>query len=644
MVMVAVGQVGPSFRVLASKCDAESCQLRTVCIEGASAAHWTGLTADGAMADQLHDLPRPGDPARPGKPADPTGDQPASSRQPPAAAAPVEHIEPFLPDVDAVDRPAGAGRTDSAPRTTTEHYQEAEQDHEAEQEAEHDRAPEQPQPQPAEQEHAGELAGIVTELARLIGDGRAAARLTVTGPPDVLPSLYRVSTAATVAVAAAAHGAAELWDARSGDGCLPVAVDTRHVGAAFRGARLLRIGGQPAASPSDPLTGYYRTRDDRWILLHCNLPHHRLGVLELLRTHADPAAVAQAVARHDAASLESELQSMGMCAAMARDEQEWRAHPAGRAVAGLPLIEIEQLDDGEPAAGPSAMARLRGTTAPMAPAQALSTQAQAMASPVRPAAGLRVLDLTRVIAGPVCGRTLASFGADVLRVGAAHLPDSRTLVIDTGFGKRGTFLNLRVATDARRLRELVAAADVVVAAYRPKALDRLGFGPEDLARIRPGIVCATISTYGRLGPWSGLRGFDGLVQTASGMAIGAARATGSDQPVALPVPALSHATGYLAAYGVLAALARRERVGGSWHVRLSLAQTARWLVGFGHRDTLALPDLAETDVEAFRRTMRSEFGELSYIAAPGTVGGVERGYDRPPSSLGAHTPGWAPIR
>ncbi|WP_052710931.1 CoA transferase [Pseudofrankia sp. DC12] len=491
---------------------------------------------------------------------------------------------------------------------------------------------------------ARELAGIVTEFARLTGDARAAASLTVTGPADVLPSLYRVTAAATIATAAAAHGAAELWAARSGDDCPPVTVDTRHAAAAFRGERLLRIGGQPAPSPSDPLTGYYTTRDDRWIQVHCNLPHHRAGVLELLGARAEPASVAQAIARHDAASLEAELQSMGMCATMARAEPEWWAHPAGHAVAGLPLIEIEQLDEGVPPAGPSAMARFRGTTVPSAPAQALSAQAQAVASPARPAAGLRVLDMTRATAGPVCGRALASFGADVLRVGAAHLPDSRTLLIDTGFGKRGTFLNLRVGTDARRLRDLVAAADVVIQAYRPKALDRLGFGPEDLARIRPGLVCATISAYGRLGPWSGLRGFDGLVQTASGLAVESARAAGSDRPQPLPASALSHATGHLAAYGVLAALARREGAGGSWHVRLSLAQTGRWLMGLGQRDTLAQPGLSDADVDPFRRTMRSEFGELSYIAAPGVVGGAARGYDRPPSSLGAHSPGWAPIR
>ena len=486
-----------------------------------------------------------------------------------------------------------------------------------------------------------ERAGITTEFARLIGDARAAARLTVTGPTDVLPSLYRVTTAATVAVAAAAHGAALLWAARSGDDCLPVTVDTRHAAAAFRGERLLRIGGQPAPSPSDPLSDYYQTADGRWIHVYLGLPHLRSGVLELLGTHAERPAIAAAISRHDAVGLEAELRSMGMCAALARGEREWWSHPAGQAVAGLPLIEIEQVDQGEPPSGPSAVARPRGTRAPGLPAQALSAQAQAVASPARPAAGLRVLDLTRVVAGPVCGRALASFGADVLRVGAAHLPDSQALMIDTSFGKRGAFLNLRLATDARRLRELIATADVVIQASRPKALERLGFGPEEVARLRPGIVCVTISAYGRLGPWSGLRGFDGLVQTASGVAMETAQARGEDRPVPLPVWALSHATGQFAAYGVLAALARREQSGGSWQVRLSLAQTSRWLTGLGRRDTLGLRELTDTDVEPFRRTMRSEFGQLSYIAAPGLVGDASRDYDRPPSSLGAHSPGWA---
>jgi len=490
-----------------------------------------------------------------------------------------------------------------------------------------------------------ETAGILTEFARVVDDSRAAARLTITGPVDVLPSIYRVTAAATISVAAAAHGAARLWAARSGEDVLPVSVDTRHAAAAFRSERLLRISGQPAPGPSDTLSGYYRTGDGRWVQLHCNLPHHRAGVLDLLRTRTDPTAVAQAVARYNAADLEAELQAMGMCATMAREEREWRGHPAGQAVAGLPLTETTRIgDDAGARRGPSAAGWARGMRAPAVPVQALSAQAQVRPSPARPAAGLRVLDMTRVIAGPVCARVLAALGADVLRVGPAHLPDARALVIDMGFGKRSTFLNLRVAADARRLRELVAQADVVVQAYRPKALDRLGFGPEELARIRPGIVCATISAYGRLGPWSGLRGFDSLVQTASGIALAGARATESDRPVPLPAQALDHATGYLAAHGVLSALARRELEGGSWHVRASIAQTGHWLMSLGERDTFDLPDPKDRDLDPYRRTTRSEFGELSFIAPAISVGGVAHGYDRPPSALGAHQAGWAAIR
>jgi crotonobetainyl-CoA:carnitine CoA-transferase CaiB-like acyl-CoA transferase len=492
-------------------------------------------------------------------------------------------------------------------------------------------------------DEAAEIAEMAAEFARVVGDRRAC--LTVTGPADVLPSRFRLTAAATVAVAAATHGAAALWAARSGQECPPISVDTRHAAASFRGERLLRIGGRPAPSLWDSLTGYYRAGDGRWVHLHCNLPHHRAGILEvlgleLLGAHADPGAVARAVARQDAADLEAELQSMGMCAAMARTVDEWSAHPAGRAVAALPLIEIDRIgDDGEPHGAAATPAR--GTRLP---ARGLATHA--LPSPARPAAGLRVLDLTRLLAGPVCGRTLAAFGADVLRVGAAHLPDARTAVIDTGFGKRSTFLNLRIAADARRLRELVAGADVVLQAYRPRALDRLGFGPDALASIRPGVVCASISAYGRLGPWSGLRGFDSLVQTVSGLALAEAEAApdGPEGPTPLPAQVLDHATGQLTAFGVLAALAQREVSGGGWHVRLSLAQTARWLAALGTRDTRSLAEQTDAQTAPFRRSMRSEFGELSYIAPAGSVDGATHGYDRPPASLGAHQPAWAPIR
>ncbi|OAA25598.1 CoA-transferase family III [Frankia sp. EI5c] len=463
---------------------------------------------------------------------------------------------------------------------------------------------------------------IAAQVATIVGDPRAADHLTITGPADVLPSLYRVTTLATASVAAAAVGAGRLLATRNAApaGATPddqpaVEVDTRHASAAFRSERYLRVDGRGLPGPWDPISGYYRTADNRWIQLHCHFPHHRAGILELLDVPSDRSEVERAIGRFEAESLELELQAMGMCATMARDEDEWRSHRQARAVAELPTLEIDRIGDADPVA--------------LAPADL-------------PAEGIRVLDMTRVVAGPVCGRTLAGYGAEVLRVSAAHLPEVRSLLVDTGFGKRNTFLNLRVAADARRLRELVSTADVVIQAYRPRALDRLGFGPDALARLSPGVVVATISTYGRSGPWSGLRGFDSLVQTASGVALAAGRAGGEDSPRPLPAEALDHATGYLAAYGVLAALARRAVEGGSWHVRTSLAQTGRWLQEMGHHDTLASPDPTRDDALEFLRRLRSEFGELSYVAPPGTVDGRAPAWTMAPASLGTSPPGWEP--
>ncbi|MCK9875630.1 CoA transferase [Frankia sp. Ag45/Mut15] len=459
----------------------------------------------------------------------------------------------------------------------------------------------------------GRATEIVDRVGSLVGED-VTDRLTVTGPADVLPSVYEVTTFAATTVAAAGVGAGRLLSARTGEGPPPVVVDTRHAAAAFGSERHLRLDGRPAPSVWEPISGYYQTSDDRWIQLHCNFSHHRDGVLDLLGVPNERDAVARVIRRIDAASLETELQAMGLCATMARTEAEWSCHPQAEATATQPVLAVERLDDSAPQ--------------PLAPTET-------------PAAGVRVLDLTRVIAGPVAGRTLAAYGADVLRVGAAHLPEVQTLLVDTGFGKRNTFLNLRVAADARRLRELIASADVLIQAYRPRALDRLGFGPAAVARLRPGIVYATISAYGHTGPWSGLRGFDSLVQTASGMVLAGAAGRDEPDPVPLPVQALDHGAGYLTAYGILDALARRAREGGSWHVRVSLARTGRMLTDLGHHDTRAVPPLAAADLEPYQDTYMSEFGELTYIRPPGTVAGVAPRWTRPPARLGTSAPTWS---
>lgn len=252
----------------------------------------------------------------------------------------------------------------------------------------------------------------------------------------------------------------------------------------------------------------------------------------------------------------------------------------------------------------------------------------------RPLSGVRVLDLTRVLAGPVAARFLAAHGAQVLRVGAEHLPEVPGLVISTAFGKRSCRLDLRTPAGAAALRDLVAGADVFVQSYRPGALEALGFGPRELAALSPGIVCVDISAYGSRGPWAGRRGFDSLVQMACGIAH---EGGGGSRPYPLPAQVLDHATGYLAAFGAMAALLRRPVEGGSWRVRLSLARTAQWLDGFGRVDGAGTPD---PDVSDLMEEMDSTFGRLAYLRPPGTIDGASPYWSSPPPRQGEHPPAW----
>jgi crotonobetainyl-CoA:carnitine CoA-transferase CaiB-like acyl-CoA transferase len=272
----------------------------------------------------------------------------------------------------------------------------------------------------------------------------------------------------------------------------------------------------------------------------------------------------------------------------------------------LPLLELDALGDG------------RGVPLPPHGDQPLS--------------GLRVLDLTRVIAGPVCGRTLASYGAEVTYVTARHLPQIPAVVIDTGFGKRAELLDLREDGDRERLRDLVRRADAIIEGYRPGALTNLGFGPHELAALNPSIVAVEISAYGRAGPWAGRRGYDSLVQTASGIAAAEGAAWRAGGPRHLPAQALDHATGYLAALATMAGLERRPRRGGT-HVRLSLAQTGTWLQAMGRVDDIDRPDPAFDEVTGLMADMDSDFGALRFVRPAGGLSVTPPAWSAPPPRL-----------
>jgi crotonobetainyl-CoA:carnitine CoA-transferase CaiB-like acyl-CoA transferase len=441
----------------------------------------------------------------------------------------------------------------------------------------------------------------------------ALAAVTLTGADPVQPSSFAVGTAAQVSIAAAALAAAELWRLRTGRQ-QRVGVSIRDAAVEFRSERYLRVDGHPPEELWDKIAGLYRCGDGRWVRLHTNFPHHRDGVLKLLGCAYDRMAVQRALDAWEAETFEAAAAAAGLVATACRSFDEWDAHPQGRAVAALPVLSIDRLGDAPPH--------------PLPPA-------------ARPLAGLRVLDLTRVIAGPVCGRTLAAHGADLLAVTAAHLPQMAPLVIDCGRGKLTTFIDLGDARGRETLAGLLREADVFVQAYRPGALAALGFGPDDAARLRPGIVYVSLSAYGLDGPWAGRRGFDSLVQNANGMNHAEAEAAGVAQPKPLPCQALDHASGYLMAFGALAALARRAAAGGSWHVRASLAQTGHWIRSLGRvPHGLRCPDPAYEDVRDRLDETASGFGRLTVVRHAATMSETPPRWDRQAVPLGTHPPVW----
>jgi crotonobetainyl-CoA:carnitine CoA-transferase CaiB-like acyl-CoA transferase len=423
--------------------------------------------------------------------------------------------------------------------------------------------------------------------AALGGPAALAERIGYREVPGALAARLPVRQAARAAVAACALAAAELRAARGGGPVEPLVVDEGAVAAAFRSEKLLRIDGR-AGDTFAPHSGFWRTADG-WVRTHANYPHHRERLLAGLGLAPD--ASAELLAEHLAGRAAGRVQEAvyaagGLAVAVGGAEPE----------PGLPLVERRAL----PGAG------------------------QRLAAAGLPAAGVRVLDLSRVIAGPVATRTLGLLGADVLRIDSPRLPESDDAHADTGFGKRSALLDLDRPEDLAVLRELAAAADVVVTGYRPGALDRFGLTPEQL----PGTVLVQLNAWGWRGPWAGRRGFDSLVQARCGIAV---REGSADAPGVLPAQALDHGTGYLVAAGVLRALTERQQDGAGAWLRYSLAGTAHWLL-----TTPGGPDRAgEADPAPYLTATPSAYGLLRHPRPPlpghgsWTAGPSRWGTDRP---------------
>ena len=439
--------------------------------------------------------------------------------------------------------------------------------------------------------------------------------LQISGRDPVIATRFRAGEAAAAAIAANAIAAADLWCARGGRP-QHIEVDVRAAAASLVSFMYLRYQNASLDRRGQATTALYRARDGRWIHLHGGFSS-REGTLALLNCDDDSGAIAKAVASWDAQALEDALAERGVCGAKLRSADEWRVHPQGIALAQVPLVEILRVGDAQPEPIPGPRAGEHGA---------------------RPLSGVRVLDLTRVLAGPTCARTLAEHGADVLHVRSPKLPSIEPFVIDTNPGKRSCYLDLDHNQDAEQLRALVRDAHVFSQGYRPGALARRGFGPMELAEMRPGIIVVSIDCYGHDGPFAGRPGWEQLAQTVTGMALEHAA---DEHPALVPAAINDYTTGYLGALGVMRALARRTTEGGSWHVRVSLARTSMWIMSLprtGSDDKPGGFDIAS--IAPWIIEMNTAWGPLTRLGPIARMSETPPRWDLPPAPLGSDPPVW----
>ncbi|MEM9604689.1 MAG: CoA transferase [Pseudomonadota bacterium] len=449
------------------------------------------------------------------------------------------------------------------------------------------------------------------QLADAVGSAFDLSPLTVDSSPTAIAGPLPIADIASATFAALGLALEAFHHARGGPH-QQVEISRRHASLGMRSADFLEIDGV-APKAWDPLTGYYKTGDQRWVYLHANFPHHRDGLLTLLGCAAERAAVVAAVQTWDAEPFEQTASDAGLCVGVLRTREAWWQHPQRIALDEQPVIAL---------------------------AEQHARAKRQLAVGEQPLSGVRVLDLSRVLAGPMAGRALAEHGATVLRVGADHLPVSKPLTIDTGYAKQSCHLDLRTDAGKAELASLLETADVLIDGFRPGALDAHGLSRAALQARYPDLIHISLSAYSDRGPWAGRRGFDSLVQAPTGLA--RAPADGSD-PVRLPCQPLDYLTGCLGAFAAVHALTRRQTEGVACSADLALARTANWLHNvhdlIGDASDAPGQNTPRSELGAFLMTTQSPFGTLESLAPPLTLSRTPWRW-RAPQPLGSHAPVW----
>ena len=431
------------------------------------------------------------------------------------------------------------------------------------------------------------------------------------GPAGVFGDLP-VSDMAAAAYGALALSAADLHQARGGPRPRPF-VDRRHAGVALTGNDYVRIDGE-TPDKWGAVTGYFRCKDDAYVYLHGQFPHLKDGLLDLFNVEEDREKMAEVVADWTSDEAEAAGQERGLCVLKVRDRATWEAHPQFAALSKKSVVDLTPIGDAVPlpAAGE------------------------------RPLSGIRVLDLSRVIAGPMAGRALAELGADVIRISAPDLPKLEPLVIDTGFGKRAAFADIRTAEGREALQTLIKDTDIVIDGFRPGALAAKGFSVSAMTQLNPSLTVIDLSAFSDIGPWAGRRGYDSYVQAGIGLTSPKIK---GDAPGRLSTQPLDYIAGALCAFGGVVSLLYRPETGPR-HVEASLARTGMWV--WDMVDALP-PEPAPADsnvsfdtlaADGLIRRMNSDFGEVEALAAPYGFDGATIEWTGPPQRLGSSEPVW----
>jgi crotonobetainyl-CoA:carnitine CoA-transferase CaiB-like acyl-CoA transferase len=457
------------------------------------------------------------------------------------------------------------------------------------------------------------------EIMALRGRGMPeAGEVTVRGQDPVFSARFRIGETTANILAGVGVAVTDIHEMKTGRR-QKVAVDVRHAAATCQSSRLMRRredGGDwkavesPSMAHMRSITQPWRTRDGRWYLPHFNLPHLHDRVIGVLKCESSADAVSRAVAKWDSHDLEEAVAAARACGSIVRSNAEWLEHPHGKMLSGKPLIEITKIGSSDPIPFPKGG---------------------------RPLSGIRVLDLTRILAGPIAARTLAEHGADVLMVTARHLPQVPEHVMDTSHGKRSCFLDLSKAEDVATIKTLVRSADVFSQGYRPGIMDKLGMNPEQLAAERPGLIYLSVSCYGHGGPFSSRGGWEQIAQCTTGICLD----NGDERPKLLPASACDYTTGYNGACGVLLALARRAREGGSYHVRVSLCRSGMYIYQQGHvRYPEAEMGLSRAELDSIMIETKGGHGTLKHLGPVLSLSETTPYWDKPSPVLGSSRAEW----